>query len=558
MGGAMGALMGGLFFLAVYGAGILAPGNIAWLLQGDPAQHYLGFAFFRNSPWSWPLGAIPGFGGGSSLVYTDSIPLLALPFKILAPWLPPDFQYFGLWMLLCHLLLGLFAARILSRLGVTGVSGAAAILLLLSSPALALRAYGHESLMAHWLLLAAIDAWLAGRNDRLGMFWVLAAWIHAYWVALLAPLACLAWWRAGRRITPLAGFLLALGVSMAAAGYFIARPGQLAAEGYGHYSANLLTFFDPMDWQGFLRHYGRPTAGAGEWSRLLPALGQATAGQYEGFAYLGAGVLGLLFCASLVGVSGWFRRSRGVLFVRIPLARESVRQFDWKPLWVIALACFVYALSAKLTWGERVLWSPRIPDALLPWLGVFRSTGRFVWPLALLLPLTAFSLLAARIPRRVLAPLLLALCLLQAWDLSDKWAEFQHRFAPGGLGRIPYFTGPAWEAAAPCRRLVVLPVQVEGDAWIAPALFAARHRQVLNAAYLARADEAARQQDEAAQWAALSVGHLASGTAYWLRDEAWGRDHGAQLEGLARRLPVRPDEGGGEILISSEHPCLAP
>ncbi|CAB1371092.1 DUF6311 domain-containing protein [Denitratisoma oestradiolicum] len=544
--GLSGALLGGLFFLGVYGPHILDPRQIAWLLHGDPAQHYLGFAFFRHAPWTWPPGLIPGLGGGTSLVYTDAIPLLGLLFKPLSPWLPADFQYFGAWMLLCHLLHGAFAARILTRLGCDGTARAAATLLLLSSPALALRAYGHESLMAHWLLLAAIDAWLANRPGRQGLLLCLGALIHPYWLALLAPFALYHWWRAGRPLVPLAGTALLLILLMAAAGYFIARPGQLAAEGYGHYSANLLTFLDPMDWQGFLRHYGRPTDGTGEWSRLLPPLGQATAGQYEGFAYLGAGVLLLLALAA--GMALW-RRSSG----SIGPAGKALTA-----LLPLALVLFLYALSARVTLGTAVLTDPQLPDGLLKLLGIFRSTGRFVWPLALLLPLLALAVLASTFSRRTLALLLVGLCLLQGADLSAKWGEFRQRFASGGLGRLPDFEAPAWQAAAPCRHLVVLPPRTEGEDWIAPALFAARHRQSLNAAYLARADETARQQDEARHRADLAAGRPASGTAYWITDEAAYPVPAEALASRVLRLPVPVGEGGGQILISRESPCSAP
>ena len=206
------------------------PTRIDWLLHGDPAQHYLGFAFFRHEPWAWPLGAIAGFGAplGTSLVYTDAIALLAIPFKLLSDWLPTDFQYLGGWMLLCYLLQGVYAERVLARLGVTGLAGALATVLLLTSPALALRAYGHESLMAHWLLLAAFEAHLAGQPRRLAPLWALGALIHAYWIALLAPFVLAGWLRRELGWAHRIGWLVTIVSLMTAVGYFVTRPEQLA------------------------------------------------------------------------------------------------------------------------------------------------------------------------------------------------------------------------------------------------------------------------------------------------------------------------------------------
>ena len=53
--------IGCLIFLYRFGFDILDPMNINWLMQHDDlAQHYLGWLFFRNEPWGFPLGKIDG------------------------------------------------------------------------------------------------------------------------------------------------------------------------------------------------------------------------------------------------------------------------------------------------------------------------------------------------------------------------------------------------------------------------------------------------------------------------------------------------------------------
>ena len=116
------ALLGTLAFLWISGGGILSPTHIGWLTGGDPAQHFIGWQFFREAPLlQSPLGANSDFGMeiGSSLIYTDSLPLLAFLFKPLRALLPQPFQYMGLWMLVCFILQAVFAWKLMEKCWIT-------------------------------------------------------------------------------------------------------------------------------------------------------------------------------------------------------------------------------------------------------------------------------------------------------------------------------------------------------------------------------------------------------------------------------------------------------
>jgi len=100
-------LLGCIFFYSVVGIGPLDPQNLSWIFgRFDPPQHYLGWSFYRNSPWSLPIGSNPNYGIdiGSSVVYSDSVPIMAIFFKLLSPFLGSPFQYFGIWLLICFAL----------------------------------------------------------------------------------------------------------------------------------------------------------------------------------------------------------------------------------------------------------------------------------------------------------------------------------------------------------------------------------------------------------------------------------------------------------------------
>lgn len=558
-----GAVLGVVFFFAVYGVRIVDPRVIDWLLHGDPAWHYLGYAFHRAAGWTWPLGAVPGFGApeGTTLVFSDSIPLLAIALKPFAASLPVDFQYFGAWMLLCHLLQGLFAERLLRGLGVRGGALWGGVFLVVASPALALRAYGHLALMAHWLMLASFEACVARRPKRHAPLLLLAALIHAYWLPMLAPFALLGWWRDRPGWRHLIGWAAAIVAAMAAAGYFVARPGELRAEGYGEYSANLLTLFDPMDWRTFLAAHGRSGEGAGEWSRLLPPLGHAGRGQYEGFAYLGAGAIAALAVAVLVAAaqrlrgakatgdapsaSGHALSSNTVRPGVLPLGARPAPASGLTALLTISALMSVFALSTRVTLGPWVLVAPELPAALLSPLGVFRATGRFVWPLALLLVVWACARIGAALPGRGGLALMLLLVALQGWDLSGKWAEFGRRFAPGGIGAMPHFSEPGWSAALGRDHLVVLPARID-PAWIQPALFAARHGMTINLARVARGDPDAARRAEARALDELRQAAPRPDTAYWVRDA----DLAAALPPTLDTVAVKHPLGQGVLIVA--------
>ena len=84
-----GALLGALVFLVLYGVRVLDPVCVDWILNNpspDPSQHYLGWVFYRRSGWHLPyLGANYSaiYPYRTSILYTDSIPLLAVSVKIL-------------------------------------------------------------------------------------------------------------------------------------------------------------------------------------------------------------------------------------------------------------------------------------------------------------------------------------------------------------------------------------------------------------------------------------------------------------------------------------------
>ena len=285
----------GVFGFATFaisvGLPLVNPTTIGWLLYGgDPEVHFLGWHLFRRGPTMNPAGATPLWMWpiGTSVGLTDSIPVFAFLFKILAP-AHEDFQYQGLWLLCCFVLQGVFAGLLMRKVTPREDLQLLGACLLVMSPPM-LHRYIHEALAAHWIVLWALLLSLTDRPRPSFSAWLivltLAAAIHPYIAMMVAALMTAAhardviampshWIAAGSRFAMLSACAAAV---LWQCGYFVTRSASLQSEKFGHFSMNLLSPFVPA----------AAYASADGWFR------PATDGQYEGSIYLGAGLMLLL------------------------------------------------------------------------------------------------------------------------------------------------------------------------------------------------------------------------------------------------------------------------
>ena len=159
----IGIVFGTLFI----GPGNILPWNISWLYgKVDGSSNQLVFQFFRQTPFlQWPITAIPNYVVGANTVNPDGNALFSIGAKFIGLFVPGQFQYFGILIVLWFALQALFAERLLSRFINNPLNRIIGSIFFLISPALVYRIspMQHFHVAAHWLVLAAIYLYFDAR-----------------------------------------------------------------------------------------------------------------------------------------------------------------------------------------------------------------------------------------------------------------------------------------------------------------------------------------------------------------------------------------------------------
>lgn len=422
-------------FLYFFHWQILIPTNVTWLLRGDWGAHVIGWNAFRHDDWRWPLGVtqLLAWPSGVPVTYTDSNPLMCLLLKPFSAVLPEPFQFTGLWLFSCILLQFWAAYALLVSAAQDRWLRLLGAALLTVVPTLINR-MGHADLCAHWTILLALHAFLnverPVRRDLLyGAILAVSALVHPYLLIMNASIwgsdvLHRAWALLRSRDAPGFGALAARSAAVAAApvaalwavgglgGY------QGDAGGFGYYSMALDALFNP---------------GTAGYSRFFPVKPQGPGQIFEGFQYLGAGLIAMVAAALAT------------------LATHAGRERLWRMSWLAWLAPALFVLLA-LALSDHVLFHGRVVARIsYDWIpfhltSTFRSSGRLFWPCAYVLILVALKLVFS-LPRAWPFAIGLAALALQFADLPGftSAARAQTEAAPAGnqFVRTP---SPKWEA----------------------------------------------------------------------------------------------------------------
>lgn len=369
------AMLGVIIFIMIYGVSIINPSNDAWLLStgGDLTCPYLGWVKYRETEWRFPIGLIKGIlePEYACITYTDSIPLLAIFFKVIdmIVGLPEIFQYWGIWGVICFALGGVFGSLIIYEQTKSRVYGILGSLFFILSPLVLYRMYMHTALAGQWIILATIYLFLKkemkpGKKAVLySVACILAAYVHIYFIPMIviilfADILRLVLCKRIKFLRGIGMFLIPIVSTlffMWILGCFYQKGGEVSDAGLGYHSFNI---------NGFINSTVIDQWWFGSKTKIFPGLPQIF-GQYEGFAYLGAGVL--LICI----VCFPFFINKGV---------GELDKAELISLMFIFFCCAFFALSPTVSIGEKVLFVIPWPERIVKFLSIFRASGRLIWP----------------------------------------------------------------------------------------------------------------------------------------------------------------------------------
>jgi hypothetical protein len=460
-------IIGALTFIIITGGKILNVENTSWLMEGDLATNWLGWMFFRNTPAiQWPLGANPDYGMaiGSSIVFTDSIPLLAIAFKYFDKLLPNHFQYFGIWILTCFIFQSYFSWKILATFTHNNWLKAIGSIFFIITPCFLFRTSVHPSLSAQWLLLAGIYLYLLNQSffTRWTSLLIITSLVHAYLLFMvlsiwLANITYRAWDRQ-LNLTSIARHIsltiIAVFVAMWSAGYFMIGSGTSFNEsGYGIYRMNLLSPIDPDE----------------NWSMLLPDQKQGP-GDYEGFNFLGLGIL-ILICFSM-----YYANLKDIFLIS-------------KKIIIIICLClflFLFSISNHISIGENEIFNYKIPSNLNFLFNAFRSSGRMFWPVVYIIYIIVFKIIFTKTRTRVaLATCTMALS-IQIADSSASIKKLNESLNSSRERPTP-LASPIWnDVAKNYKNIIFVLPRNQVDLWLPLSYFAANHEMAINIGYFSR------------------------------------------------------------------------
>jgi uncharacterized protein DUF6311 len=436
---ALSFVIAALLFHISYGMAVLNPENINWLMAAhhDWGTHYLGWAFYRNDPWTFPLGTTTSYfyPSGTNAGFTDSIPLFAFVFKLFSSILPEDFQYFGIWLFLCHMLVAFYTVKIMRLYNAHMVSVLLAVVILCTNPVLIFRGM-HPALCAHWLILGSLYNYLIITDkdtvravNRTQVFFLFAsATIHPYLTAIIGGFTI---------IVPLKNYLYERTLSIK---QLVAYPlaafasvilfwilfgliefsdgTNLDAGGvYSMYSMNLDTFFNSF----------------GFYSKYMPSLGMVSDRQHEGFAYLGLGILLLAVAAFGIAAIKW-----------ITVKGFSKRLKPYTPFAVLCVLLLIFAASDKVSWRTAIIFEYPTLGIIEKFGNIFRAIGRFVWPVYYGIFLFAMLVfLKLKMNRWLQMALFCGVAGLQVYDTQN--LILAHQLPEGPAYKTPQLEDKKWE-----------------------------------------------------------------------------------------------------------------
>ncbi len=392
-------LIGIIFTILYLGLSNIGFENTEWFTSYDLKSDLLALKFFLNDSWRFPIGSNPNYGEiSNSIVFSGAVPIFSFLSKLLYFILPENFHFFSIWIIFCFSLQFLFGYKIIFHLTKNNLYSLFAGIFFLISPILIYRLNFHLSLGAHWLILAGIllDIDKDQKNILFKKIFliILSSLVHFYFTIILIFMNIFFSFFNNKLKFKYNFFkenflvFLFLIITMYFVGYFHIPATDALGFGYGYFKTNFLSFIDPM-----------PLSSLNDWSIILPDINNSN-GEREGFAYLGFGILILIFYLTIKNIKNF-----------------KVTQLNFKYL-SLCFFLFLLALSNNISFGPYNLVSIDLPNVLYAPLSILRASGRLIWPVYYIIIIFAiYKLFKSEQKNRFF--FLIIFLLIQIFDFSN-------------------------------------------------------------------------------------------------------------------------------------------
>lgn len=347
------------FFLTSLTLGLsnLSPTNIDWISSHDTKSDFLALKFFINDEWHFPVGLNPNYGDiTNSIVFSGAVPFLAFLSKIFKNFLPTNFHFFSLWIIICLSLQFLYSFKIVYFFTKKKSFSFLCAIFFLFLPTLYYRLNIHLSLSAHWIIFSYFYYELKNYEKAKIFIILLSCLVHFYltiMLLLVRLIFIIDFLFKKKKIQDLLiknfWLIFLLTFTMYVSGYFILPSTDTLGYGFGIYKANLLTFFDPV-----------PSGSNFNWSLFLPDI-KNNFGEHEGFAYLGIGGILLLFISLILYIN-----------------KKNLIKIHYKYLTIVIIFLLI-SLSNNVGFAHTQIVNIPISNYLYAPLSIIRASGRFIW-----------------------------------------------------------------------------------------------------------------------------------------------------------------------------------
>ena len=461
----LGSLYSLILIYIIGGLGVLNPRNKNWLSIGDGTGQ-ISWEFFRDQPlWQFPLGLNPKYGLeiSNSIALDGQIPLLSLVLHPFSNYLITPFQYFGIFIFLTFMLNFYFSTKIFNYFKFSNFQNIISSIILSSLPITLNRTIEntHYALSSTWIIFAAI--YLSIKKSTSILNWsllvIIVCLIHPYYLPFVFVIfffSSLNLLLNDRNlIKQIAKTYIFMFISLISTmwivGYFL--PGIDSSDvGYGLFRSSLSSLFDPSGW-----------------SQIIPDLNELD-GAYEGFGFIGTtSILTLILYLFLI---------------------KKIKVNHYKPfvpLFTSAILLFVVSLSNKISILDHEIFDFAIPKYLEDIIGIYRSSGRFIWLLSILLLLFPLVQIQANIRKKNFSIFLVSISLLTFIDYYPHLtSQRETKFS------APYksnLTDDAWSSIFECyEKIRVYPPTVSVENYYNFLLLASSQSLGINTGRFSRVD----------------------------------------------------------------------